>query len=346
MMSSQCALTCSKQTTCHAAPAISEYCLDLHLGRAACRRMRVFGLRAWGIRPQQIPARGGGTCGYRPLPDVDVAALRARGKHFRVKKLPARTRPAALAGAAGQPDGGDVGAPGRPSALGARQAAAQGQAACCGGAAAGPERAPPAGGAATNRESALPAEEGPAAGPERAPPAEGGTWLEVIHRLLKDLQPSRWLTCQEIARCAAGPRNTEPCCLIECCLSSTSTSAWSLYSSTWCKRLSSLWASDVVGACGFCGAFLMCVIPDWTLSAELGCLAFLGRLVQEKTMKASADPEKYVAKALEGDIKHNSASLFAKRDLEPTPGRNRHVPTCTSTEVALYANGRVCLQSI
>lgn len=58
-------------------------------------------------------------------------------------------------------------------------------------------------------------------------------------------------------------------------------------------------------------------------------------------MKASADPEKYVAKALAGDIKHNNASLFAKRDQEPTPGRNRQVPSCTSYAVILYAKWRV-----
>ena len=66
--------------------------------------------------------------------------------------------------------------------------------------------------------------------------------------------------------------------------------------------------------------------------AELGCLALPGRLVQEKALKAtsSADPERCLSKALRDDVKHNSASLFAKRELEPAPGKNRHVPACTS----------------
>ena len=195
------------------------------------------------------------------------------------------------------------------------------------GPAAGPDRAPAWEGAGANPEHA-PADERPAAAPERAPPAEGGTWLEVIYRLLKDLQPRRWLTCQEIARCAAEPGNAQSCCFTGCCLSSTSTSAWSSYISAGARAF--LWAPDSFGACGFCGAFLLRVVPDWTPMTEPGCLALLGRLVQQKTMKASADPEKYVAKALDGDIKHDNASLFAMRDLEPTPGRNRHLPTYTS----------------
>lgn len=189
---------------------------------------------------------------------MDVATLLARRKRALAAELPAPARLAALAGAAGQPDGGDPGAPGGPSAPGALQAAAQGQAARCGGAAAGPERAPAAEGAGANPERA-PAEEGPAAAPERAPPADGSTWLEVIYRLLNDLQPRRWLTCQQIAQCAAEPRNAQPCCFTKCCLSSTSTSAWSSCISAGVSAC--LRALDSCGACDCCGAFLMRVIP-------------------------------------------------------------------------------------
>ena len=315
----------------------------------------MYGLGAWGVRPH-LRAATRGPSYYAPMRNVDVAELRVPGGRFRAAQLPAPARPAALAGAAGQPGGGNPGAPGGPRTSGALQPAAQGQAARCGEAAAGPERAPaaeaaeperappaeegyaagperapaaePAGeGAGANPERA-PADERPAAAPERAPPAGGGTWLEVIYRLLKDLQPRRWLTCQEIARCAAEPGNAQSCCFTGCCLSSTSTSAWSSYISAGARAF--LWAPDNFGACGCCGAFLLRVVPDWTPMTELGCLALLGRLVQQKTMKASADPEKYVAKALGADIKHDDASLFAMRDLEPTPGRNRHLPTYTS----------------
>ena len=53
--------------------------------------------------------------------------------------------------------------------------------------------------------------------------------------------------------------------------------------------------------------------------------------MREKTPKAAscADPEKSVATALARDVRRR-APLFTKRDLEPTAGRNRHVPACMS----------------
>ena len=181
------------------------------------------------------------------------------GKRARLAEVPAPACPAKRAGTAGQPDAGDSAATGGHSAPCALQAAAQGQAACCGEADASPERMPSAEGAAANPERAPAegAEEGPAAGPERAPPAEGGTWLEVIYRLLKDLQPRRWLTCREIARCAAELRSAQSCCLAEAaCPARPSLLAVHMDAgASACLR-----ARDSCGACECCGALLLRVI--------------------------------------------------------------------------------------
>ena len=111
-------------------------------------------------------------------------------------------------GTAGQ-DAASGSARGRLRAPGASQAATQHQPARCEGSAARPEPPAAAEGRAVHAEEAPaaegagadPTEEGPVSGPKRAPPAECGTWLAAIYRVLKDLQPRRWLMCQEIARC-------------------------------------------------------------------------------------------------------------------------------------------------
>lgn len=95
------------------------------------------------------------------------------GKRARPAELPAPARPAALAGAAGQPDGVASGAPGRP-APSALQAAAQSQ-------------------AARSRRAAARLERTPAPVP----------WVNIAYQVLRDVQPKRFLTLRGMAECAA-----------------------------------------------------------------------------------------------------------------------------------------------
>ena len=160
--------------------------------RPACPRARASptGVHAWRPRPARRPAAGaeqaralrkpgsgghqGGSSGGPGRGGMARGESPHGGKRARPAQLPAPARPVALAGAAGQPDGGPPGDPGGLGAPGGLQAAAQSQ-------------------AARSRRAAVRLERTPAPIP----------WINIAYQVLRDAQPKRFLTVEGIAECAA-----------------------------------------------------------------------------------------------------------------------------------------------